>query len=384
MSIKKVLAFTGIRSDYDLMSGLYSKMLEDPQIELGLIVCGAHLSETYGYTVQYIEKDNIPIIAKVESLLDSNSPASRIKSASILMQSCIHTVEAFNPDVIIYAGDREEVIVGALLGAYMGIPTAHFFGGDHATDGNVDNTVRHACSKLSSIHFVTHENHKQRLIKIGEMENRIYVIGNPALDKYINTEKIDKKTILNRLGRENWDEYAVLIFHPTLGFETKSGLYFEQILTALRNNGINTFVSYPNSDAGNKNIIEIINKYAKDDNFSFYKNLERNVFINLMRNANFLIGNSSAGLIEAPSIPLAAINVGIRQRDRLATSNVIFVDQNIEAIMEAIQTVNDKGFRNKLHKIKNPYGDGKSVSRALDLLKRIEFNKYQFKWEDPL
>lgn len=384
MSIKRVMALTGIRSDYDLMSGLYSKIVEDPQMELGLIVCGAHLTETYGYTLQYIEKDNIPIIAKIESLLDSNSPASRIKSASILMQSCIHTVEAFNPDVIIYAGDREEVIVGALLGAYMGIPTAHFFGGDHTTDGNVDNAVRHACSKLSSVHFVTHEIHKQRLIKMGEKENRIHVIGNPALDKYLNTEKIDKKTILDKLGRENWDEYAVLIFHPILGFETQSGRYFEQILIALKNKGINTFVSYPNSDAGNKKIIEVINKYARDDNFCFYTNLERNLFINLMRNANFLIGNSSAGLIEAPSIPLAAINVGIRQRDRVAASNIIFVDQDVESIMEAIQTVNSKDFRSRLLKIKNPYGDGNSVSRALDLLKRIDFNKYQTKWEDPL
>jgi len=219
---------------------------------------------------------------------------------------------------------------------------------------------------------------------MGEQEDRIHVIGNPALDKFISTEKIERRDLLRKLGREAWLEYAIVIFHPTLGVERDAGIYFEQILTALKNTGVKAFVSYPNSDAGSKNILEIIQKHHGDDDFCFYTNLERPIFINLMRNANFLIGNSSAGLIEAPSIPLAAINVGIRQKDRLSTSNVVFVEQNIEDIMNAIRIVNSGEFRDKMHEIENPYGDGHSISRALNLIKEIDFHNYKLKWEDPL
>ncbi|MDZ5035427.1 UDP-N-acetylglucosamine 2-epimerase, partial [Clostridium perfringens] len=126
-----------------------------------------HLSDSYGYTVDNIEKDGIPIIAKIETLIDSSSKSARVKSLSILLQDCIHSVTMYNPDLIIYAGDREDVIVAGIIGSYLRIPTVHFFGGDHASDGNVDNSIRHATSKLSSLHFVSNNKAKSRLIKMG-------------------------------------------------------------------------------------------------------------------------------------------------------------------------------------------------------------------------
>lgn len=218
MYIKRILSFTSIRSDYDLMSGLYKKIHEDPTLELGLIVAGAHLSENYGYTVRYIEKDGLPIIARIESLIDSNSSSARIKAASILLQNCIHTVEIFNPDVIIFAGDREDAIVAALIGAYLKIATIHFFGGDHASDGNVDNPVRHAASKLASLHFVTHESHVHRLKAIGEPESRIFLVESPALDKFISEAWMSKDALLKKFNRANWSNYALMIHHPILGW----------------------------------------------------------------------------------------------------------------------------------------------------------------------
>jgi GDP/UDP-N,N'-diacetylbacillosamine 2-epimerase (hydrolysing) len=384
MSIKKILAFTAIRSDYDLMSGIYKKIQLDPEMELGLIVSGAHLSDTYGNTVKYIEQDGVEILARIECLIDSNTPASRVLSASILLQSCIHTVQQFNPDLIIYPGDREEVMVGALIGSYLRIPTAHFFGGDHAADGNADNPVRHAVSKLSSLHFVSHPQHKERLLKMGETERRIFVIGNPALDRFIQAPCIEKKELLAKMDRSHWSDYALLIFHPILGGESQAGEYFSEILLTLKRRGIKTFVSYPNVDAGNKDIIEVIEKFTCDENFCFYKSLERALFINLMKNALFMIGNSSSGLLEAPSIPLGVVNVGNRQRGRLAAENVIFVDQGVSNIESGISKVLDLTFKENLSNIKSPYGEGNSVNKAMDLLKRINFRDFQSKWEDPL
>jgi GDP/UDP-N,N'-diacetylbacillosamine 2-epimerase (hydrolysing) len=385
MSIrKKILAFSGIRSDYDLLSGVYKEINKDSAIDFRLVVSGAHLSPSYGYTLKYIEKDNLPILCKIESLLDSNSPMARIKSAAILLQSCIHSVSEFAPDVIMFAGDREDAMVAALIGIYAKIPTVHFFGGDHTVDGNVDNPVRHAISKLSSLHFVIHESHKERLKALGEEDMRIHVVGNPALDRYKKIPYVPKQKILKLLNKEFWKDYVIVIHHPILGFEEKAGAYFEEVLISLKKKKINAFISYPNTDAGNKDVISAIQKYMKDESFYFFKNLERSLFINLMRNALFMIGNSSAGIIESSIIPLGVLNVGERQKGRLVSENVIFVDQGIENISEGIEMVLSENFQAKLKNVKSIYGQGNSVNRIANLLKSLDFSNYRFKIHDPL
>lgn len=384
MSIKKVLAFTGIRSDYELMSSLYIRLNEASDFEIKLIVSGAHLSETYGYSLKEIIKDKIEIIAQIENLIDSNSRASRIKSLAILLLDCIHVVAEYNPDVILYAGDREEVVVGGLIGAYLRIPTIHFFGGDHAVDGNIDNTVRHAVSKLSSLHFVSNEEAKKRLIKIGEARRRIFNVGSPALDRFNYVKVINKKKILDVFDKPNWNNYAVMMFYPLAGEEDKAGEYFEEILMALEKKGINTFVSYPNTDSGNKEIIKVIKKYKNKTSFSFYKNKSRDIFINLLRNSLFMIGNSSAGLYEASMLKLGAINVGNRQKGRLCAENVIFTNQGIHNIVKAIENVLSEQFKASLANVKSPYGDGNSVDKIISLMRSLDLKSYIVKTEDPL
>lgn len=384
MSTRRILAFTGIRSDYDLMSGLYTRIHQDPSMTLGLIVAGAHLSDSFGYTVRHIEEDGLPILARIESLLDSNSRASRLKSAAILLQGCLNVVEYFRPDVIMFPGDREDVMVGALVGAYLGIPTVHFFGGDHAADGHVDNPLRHATTKLSTLHFVSAEQHKQRLLKLAEPEERIFVIGSPALDRFVSAPWIKKEALLAKMGRPDWDKYALVIHHPILGEATNPADELEAILQALRNQGIRAFVSYPNTDAGSRDLIRVIERHAQEEQFCFYRNLERNDFINLMRHAAFMAGNSSAGVIEAPLIPLGVVNVGARQRGRLAANNVLFVDAGLKEIEAGIQTVLDGAFQDRLKGLDSLYGRGDSVEKAFQLLKELEFQRYIRKTEDPL
>lgn len=384
MSTRRLLAFTGSRSDYDLLSGLFARLHRDPELTLGLVVAGAHLSPTYGYTVRHIEQDGLSVVARVESLLDADSPASRLKSASILLQGCLHSVEAFRPDVILFAGDREDAIVAALVAAYLDVVSVHFFGGDHATDGNVDNAVRHASSKLASLHFVAHESHRRRLLAMGEPSRRIFVVGSPALDKFVAAPRNERRDVLVAMGQPEWDEYALVVYHPILGEWETSGTHFEEILEALRLEELNAFVSFPNVDAGNKQILAVIERWSGRPAIQFYRNLERVRFINLMRNATMMIGNSSAGLVEAPAIPLGAINVGARQRGRLAAANVIFVDHGLARIRDALREVRSAPFQTRLATVRSPYGDGDSVERCHALLKQLDLDDFRRKPEDPL
>lgn len=383
--MKKILAFTAIRSEYDLLSNLYILLHNDQSIELKLIVSGAHLSKTYGYSIQDIEKDGLDILMKIETLLDSDSKSSRIKQAAILMQNIVDVVAQYNPDLIIYAGDREEVMVAALVGGYLEIPTMHFFGGDHVKDSHIDNPIRHATSKLSTIHMVSTKEHYDRLVKMGESVERIYNIGSVALDKFIQEPKLPISEIENFFNIHTFPKnYAILIFHPIPKERETTALIFENILNSLEEKNIQTFVSYPNIDPGNKDIVEVIERYKKNNNFKFYKNLPRNIFVSLYKNAQLIIGNSSSGILESASIPIPAINVGYRQTGRKANENVIFTGISKKEISVAIEKAFSIAFQEVVQKTKNIYGDGYSSKKALEIIKHHNFKELLYKDEDIL
>jgi len=382
---KKVLAFTAIRSEYDLLSSLYFMLNTDIDIDLKLVVSGAHLSKAYGYTVKDIENDGLKILAKIETLIGSNTKASRVKSAAILLQETIDIVVNYAPDIILYAGDREEVIIASIIGGYLEIPTIHFFGGDHVKDSHIDNPIRHATSKLSTIHMVSTNEHAKRLIKMGESKERIYNIGSIALDKFIDEPTITIEEIKNHFNiKIGFNSFAILIFHPIPIERLQSGKIFENILLGLKKLKINTFVSYPNIDPGNKEIIEMIEKYKNDENFLFYRSLPRNIFISIYKNSKFIIGNSSSGILEAASIPIPTINVGVRQTGRKTNDNVIFTNGSTLEIIKAINDVLAESFQKNLKNINNIYGKGKSAKKAFKLIKNNNFKELLFKNEDIL
>ena len=381
----KILALTSIRSDYDLMTPLYRLLHDSENIELKLLVSGAHLSPTFGYTVKDIETDGFDILLKLETLLDSDSKVARLKSAAFLMSGIIDIVDQFQADLIIYAGDREDTLIGAMLGAYLLIPTIHFYAGDHACDGYVDNPVRHAASKLSSLMFVSADEHKKRLLSIGETENRIHTIGSIALDKFMNQKALCKSEILQKIGQKDLSvDYAILIFHPISMEQDCATEYLENMIKALIKNKITPCVSYPNSDSGNRRLIDVLKLYASRNEVILYGNLPREHFVSLFKHATFIIGNSSAGILEAASIPLPAINVGLRQLGRLHGENVQFCDGTLQSIDAAIKVAMSKEYLARIDDIKNIYGDGDSAQKAFDLINQLNLGEYLQKPEDPL
>ncbi len=381
--MKKILAITSIRSDYDLMSPLYDILKN--KFNLSLLVCGAHLSKKYGYSVDLIKKDGHKILVELESLIDSDSKKSRIKSASIMLQNSIDIINEYAPNLIMYAGDREDNIVGALIGSYLQIPTAHFYGGDHVQDGHVDNPIRHAVSKLSTYHFVSNELHFKRLIRIGESPERIHKIGAIQLDKIHSHIKKDKSELLKELKIEkDFDDFCLVIFHPLDKEIKQTSKIFRNILSSLEQNKIKAFVNFPNSDPSNHDIIEIIEKNKNNDNFYFFKNLPRDLFLSIYKNSIFQIGNSSSGILESASIPIPVINVGNRQIGRAQSGNVIFCKTQMKDISNAISLVTTSKFQNSMDGIKNIYGDGKSANRAMQVLQKLNFENKLYKTEDPL
>lgn len=384
MCTKKIVAFTGTRSDYDLLSGLYTELNNDENFEIKLIVSGSHLSEKQGNTLSEILKDEIPILAKIESLIESNNPSGRVKSLSILLQNAIHTIADYSPDLIIISGDREEVPVGALIGAYLNIPVAHFFGGDHATDGHVDNPIRHAASKLANIHFTTNQISSERLLKIGESRERIFNVGSPSLDKFNKTVEMSKLEIMEYFQLDDIRSFALVIFHPMVGEEEQAGNQFKQIISVLKDRKIPAFISYPNVDSGSLEIINVIEENKNEKNFYFFKNLPRDIFINIFRQCDFLIGNSSAGIYEAPLLKKPVINVGKRQKGRYTSENVLFVENDKLDITNAIDKIYTKDFKNFLLKVESIHGDGYSVNKIMSVLKEIEYKSFLYKTEDPL
>lgn len=383
--MKKILSITTIRSDYDLMSPLFKLLHKDKEIDLKLLVGGAHLSQSFGYSVSQIKKDKFDILLEVESLLDASSKSSRIKSFSILLQNSIDAIASFNPDMILYAGDREDVMLGAMIGGYLEIPTLHFYGGDHVNDGHIDNPIRHAASKLSTAHFVMLEEHKKRLMAMGEPKERIFVTGNLSLDKFVHFTPMSKESIKNYFKIKNgFENFAIMIFHPTLQDAQKPEIIFENILKSLKDRNINTFVSYPNVDPGNYEIRKVIEKYSQDKNFIFYKNLERDIFLSIYKQSDFIIGNSSSGVCEAASLPIPALNIGTRQTGRYAEENVIFVPSSLADIQKGIDKVSDKKFQNSIKIMRNPYGNGNSASIAYKIIKSTDFKSTLLKTEDAL
>jgi UDP-N-acetylglucosamine 2-epimerase (non-hydrolysing)/GDP/UDP-N,N'-diacetylbacillosamine 2-epimerase (hydrolysing) len=376
----KILALTSIRSDYDLLYPLYKLLHDDKDIDFRLLVSGAHLSKTYGYTKKHIEHDQFNILCEIESLIDSDSLKSRIKSASIFLQNSIDIVSSFKPNLLIYAGDREDIIMGALLGIYLNIPTIHFYGGDHELDGHSDTYIRHAVSKLSTLHFVSIEEHKKRLIRIGENPNRIFVIGSISLDrlKLFNEISIDE---INKHFGTAFNNFAIVIYHP---IDRENPSVFKTILDSLLEMNIQAFVSYPNTDPGNKEIINIIETYKNFENFVFYKNLDRNIFLSIYKKSKFIIGNSSSGIYEAASFKIPAINVGLRQYGRYADRNVIFCSHTHEDIKNAIKQASSKDFLKSLKYLNNSYGDGNSAIKAYNLIKKLDYTSFLPKIEDPL
>ncbi len=370
----RVFALTGIRSEYDLFYPILKGLENDPAFSLGVVVSGAHLTDLHQYSVKQIEADGFSIVARINNLIMSDDSVDKIRSIGALLQGLADVFAREKPDLFLVLGDREESITGALAAAQALVPVVHLIGGDHThpLSGNIDESIRHATTKLSHVHLTMAEEHRQRVIKLGEDPARVFVVGNPGIDR-LRTETFSSVTELSQLlGDSVTRPYAVMIHHPLSSAIETGGAEVKICLDACIKAGLEVFVGMPNSDPGFEGIVQAFKAYENHPKIHFYKNLPRKQFAGLLKGAKVLVGNSSLGLHEAPYLGLPAVNVGERQRGRLAGNNVTFVDAKADAVEVAVQkSAWDEVFRSQIHSGTCLYGDGHAVEKILSIFKGL-------------
>ena len=371
-----ILGVTGIRSEYDIMSSVFRAIDNSLSLDLKLVVTGAHLSDAYGHTVDEIRSDGFEVIDEIQNLLNGDKDLFRVKGLAIQLQGLVQTVARVRPDVLLVLGDREESMTTALVGAYMNIPVAHICGGDRVV-GNVDDQVRHAVTKLAHLHFVTNSESAQRILRLGEQDFRIFNVGNPGLDRLVDVPELNWEELSLSVGFEiaEREPFLLLIQHV---ISTEIDHAYDQMrvtLDAVKDLGLPTILSYPNSDAGGQRMIQAILEYKSLPNLHIAKNIPRLEFVNLMRRASCLLGNSSAGIMEAPLLKLPVVNVGNRQKGRLHAENVKFVPHEKKQILEAVENaVYNRQYREEVRNCSNPYGDGQSSKRIAEILANLKID----------
>ena len=370
---RKICLVTGTRAEYGLSLPILRAIESHPDLELQLVVTGMHLLSCCGNTIDLIKKDGFKIDHIIETLPENKADGAVMANA--IGKTILGLTKYFKkakPDIVIAMTDLGFTLATAIVGAHMNISVAHVHGGE--VSGSVDELVRHATTKLSHIHFAASKKSAERIVKMGEEPWRVHIVGAPGLDAILHDDFYDEKTIREKYSLSDGN-YIVLVQHPVSTESYQSGEYFKNTLKAVESFGIQTILIYPNADAGSKDIIEIIesnnNKMVKS-----YKNLPRKDYLSLLKYASVLVGNSSSGVLEAPSFKLPVVNIGSRQYGREVAENVVSVDYNLEDIKSAIYFVlNDKEFKKKAQNCVSPYGDGMAGKKIVEILAGMQIDK---------
>ncbi|HOW43069.1 MAG TPA: UDP-N-acetylglucosamine 2-epimerase [Candidatus Omnitrophota bacterium] len=375
--LKKIVAITGCRSEYDILYPVLKRFCKEKTFDVSVIAAGAHLAERFGFTVQEIEKDGFRIADRLYSLIDSDKEIGKIKSAALLMSGLSDSLNRIDPDFVLVVGDREEAIVSGMVCTYLGIPLIHLCGGDRTSPaaGDVDEPVRHATSRMAALHFTMNQAHKARLIRSGEQPWRVINAGDPGLDRFKDIPAMQKKDVVRYFGfpAQESDRPLVYVIQHVISGEAAAGqAQMRCTLDALAELPVNCIIGYPNSDMGSRGMIAEIDKKRRLPNVRITRNIPRIEFVNLLRNIDLIVGNSSMALLEGGFLKIPAINVGNRNKDRMNGGNVVFVDADTGRIRRIAQKILfDADYRARLLRCRPVYGDGNASERIVTTVKKM-------------
>ncbi len=369
----RTIAFiTGSRGEWGYIRPILQIIDNDPSLDYQIIVTNMHLLPQFGNSANEIEQDGFKIAEKLYMTFDGYTSITMTKSLASLMLELPTVLQRLKPDILLLAGDRGEQLVGAIAGLHMGIPVAHIQAGE--LSGNVDGVVRHAITKLVHIHFAANQEFADRVRRLGEQEFRIFTAGAPLVDELVNGFFTSEDEIRRKYRIETHEHIILAVQHPVTEEESEAGDQIGLTIASLLEVGWPVIFIYPNADAGSDAIRSKLAK-LKRPNIRLFRNLPRQDYLGLMRIASVMVGNSSSGIMEAPSFGTPVVNIGRRQKDRPQAGNVINVNYSKNEIVSAIHQAVTPEFREIALASSNPYGDGKSSQRIVDVLKTIEINE---------
>ena len=359
---RKVCYITGTRADFGLMQSTLQLIQRSEALELSILVTGMHLSRDYGLTVEQIRAAGLPVTAQISVEEGLSTGALMAKNIGRMLIGFAEALELVRPDVVLVLGDRGEMLAGALAAIHLNIPVVHIHGGERS--GTVDEPVRHAVSKLAHYHFVTTEDARSRLIRMGEVADHVHVVGAPGLDGLNELIIATRETLCAGAGFDPMQPVALLVYHPVLQEAERSAEYAVLIVDTLRAKGVQVMALRPNSDAGSLGVRIAFEKFAAEGEIQLATHLSRPEFISWMAGADVMVGNSSSGIIEAATFGTPVINIGSRQNLRQRNANVIDVPESELLITGALDIV----LKAKRLPRLNLYGDGRTSARITKML----------------
>jgi GDP/UDP-N,N'-diacetylbacillosamine 2-epimerase (hydrolysing) len=371
-SIRKILCITGTRADYPRVKSVLYEINNRKNLKLQLIATGSHLLKEYGYSIQEIIDDGFNIDKQVPMFIGNyDSPLGMVEAVARCTAGIARALQEYNPDLVLLTVDRVETMAAAVAVSLMNFPIAHIQGGE--VTGTIDESIRHAVTKLSHIHFPATKDAAERIIRMGENPDFVYQVGCPYIDIINFAEKKSKASLAKQYGFSKDKKLIIFTQHPVT---TEYGSSYQQIkatLNALKHFTDCQIIAFSsNTDAGGKEIIDAV---KKEKNFIHIANMVSSDFLSLMACSNVMVGNSSAAIREAPSFKLPAVNIGTRQNGRLRAKNVIdvaFDQKEIKIAMD--KALYNNNFLNVVKKTNNPYGDGNSAVKIVDILESLPIN----------
>ncbi len=361
--MKRFRVVTGSRAEYGQLRPFLKLARESKVFELQIIAAGMHLSEQYGFTIRDIEADGYRLDGLVEM---TGEPTYQLGMGIRRFWTELGRIK---PDMVLVEGDRVEALAAALAAGYMGIPVAHGGGGDVTT--TIDNAARHAISHFASLHFVSHEGAAARLTLMGIPERDIFVTGALGIDAIMGMDWWPRERVLSELGLPADSRYLLVAFHPETGHEVMGLAWMHNVMNACLATDLHVIITYPNSDPGSENIIRAIDWHVKNDGewVRAFPSLGSERYLNALKNCEALVGNSSSGLYEAPSLQVPVVKVGHRQDGRPQAANVLGCGYGYGEIRGALQVALENTiFQQGLDYTTNPYGDGHAAERILKVI----------------
>lgn len=368
--MKKVCVVTGTRAEYGLLKPVIDKVYKSDVLELQLVVTGMHLSTEFGLTYKEIEEDGYPIISKVEMLLGSDTPVGITKSMGVAMIGFADCFEVNKPDLIVVLGDRYEMLAVASAAMISRIPVAHIHGGE-LTQGAVDDAIRHSITKMSQLHFTATEEYRKRVIQLGEQPQNVYNVGALGVENTKKINLLDKNRLEAEIGFEFKKSTIMVTYHPVTLEGMTSEKQFRNLLYVIdMHKEISVIFTKSNADADGRVINQMIDDYVaqNEERCKGYTSLGQVKYLSALQYCVAVVGNSSSGIIEAPSFGIPTVNIGDRQKGRSCARSVINCGNSIMEIEAALSKVLSHEFKEQVRDVRNPYEGENTADKIIDVI----------------